>query len=290
MTSNHTPSGSAGRGFGSAYLIDGFGERGGVAATRLQAIAPISALAPRSPDGARWQGISPFVTTSVVWSLYAFLRAPRDYHTDYSWSPDSARLASVGGNVLIWDAKTLQRVAQLGQPRRELAQHHVARAAGGLRRDDADRAAGPGRRLRLAQHGQCGACQRLPRLVLVAEDDEVNALIVGAYLDSLGVRYERVADGKQAVSRALRETDRPELVLMDCRMPVMDGLAATADIRRQERTLGLPRLPILALTATASEADRLACMESGMDSVIAKPFTPVQLADALRGAARRLVA
>ncbi len=122
----------------------------------------------------------------------------------------------------------------------------------------------------------------LPRLVLVAEDDEVNAMIVGAYLDALGVRHERVADGKQAVSRALRETDRPELVLMDCRMPVMDGLAASIDIRRQERTLGLQRLPILALTATATEADRQACLDAGMDDVIAKPFTPEQLADALR--------
>ncbi len=128
------------------------------------------------------------------------------------------------------------------------------------------------------------AGQRLPRLVLVAEDDEVNALIVGAYLDSLGVRYERVADGKQAVSRALRETDRPELVLMDCRMPVMDGVAATAEIRRQEALLGLRRLPILALTAAHADADRHACIEAGMDRVIGKPFTREQLVQALRDA------
>ena len=128
--------------------------------------------------------------------------------------------------------------------------------------------------------------KRLPRLVLVAEDEEVNALIVGAYLDSLGVRYERVADGQQAVRRALREDDRPDVVLMDCRMPVMDGLAATADIRRQEAVLGLPRLPILAITATSTDTDRQACLDVGMDGVIAKPFTPVQLADALRQAGR----
>jgi signal transduction histidine kinase len=131
------------------------------------------------------------------------------------------------------------------------------------------------------QHGG-----RLPRLVLVAEDDEVNTLIVSAFLDSLGVRWERVSDGKQAVSRALRETDRPELVLMDCRMPVMDGLAASTEIRRQERTLCLPRVPILALTATTTDVDRQACLDHGMDDVIDKPFTLGQLAQAMRGAGR----
>ena len=126
------------------------------------------------------------------------------------------------------------------------------------------------------------ALHRLPRLVLVAEDDDVNALIVEAFLSGLGVRSERVLDGKQAVRRALRETERPDAVLMDCRMPVMDGLAATAEIRRQERTLGLPRLPILALTATATAADRAACLAAGMDQVIDKPFTVQQLVRALR--------
>jgi CheY-like chemotaxis protein len=125
---------------------------------------------------------------------------------------------------------------------------------------------------------------RLPRRVLVAEDDEVNALIVHAFLDGLGVRSERVIDGKQAVGHALRETDRPELVLMDCRMPLMDGLSATAEIRRQERALGLPRLPILALTATITDAERRACLECGMDDVVGKPFTPEQLARAMREA------
>jgi len=128
------------------------------------------------------------------------------------------------------------------------------------------------------------AAEHLPRLVLVAEDDEVNALIVDAFLSGLGVRCERVSDGKQAVSRALRETDRPDLVLMDCRMPVMDGLTATAEIRRQERTLNLRRLPIVALTATTTETDVQACLDVGMDAVLGKPFTPERLAEALRGA------
>ena len=127
----------------------------------------------------------------------------------------------------------------------------------------------------------------LPARVLVAEDDELNVLIVGAFLDSLGVGYERVADGREAVSAASRTVDRPELVLMDCRMPVMDGLTATAEIRRQERVTGLRRVPILALTATATHTDRQACLDVGMDDVITKPFTPAQLADAMRRARRR---
>jgi signal transduction histidine kinase len=124
----------------------------------------------------------------------------------------------------------------------------------------------------------------LPRLVLVAEDDEVNAMIVSAFLDNLGVRNERVADGQQAVQRALRDTERPDLVLMDCRMPVMDGLAATRRIRQQERARGLSRLPILALTAADADADRAACLDAGLDAVIGKPFTREQLLQALRDA------
>ena len=124
----------------------------------------------------------------------------------------------------------------------------------------------------------------LPRHVLVAEDDEVSAMIAGSLLHGLGVQHERVADGQQAVLRALRVGNRPELVLMDCRMPVMDGLAATAEIRRQERLLGLPRVPILALTAADGEADRAACLAAGMDRVLGKPFTRDQLLQALHDA------
>jgi CheY-like chemotaxis protein len=126
----------------------------------------------------------------------------------------------------------------------------------------------------------------LPARVLVAEDDDVSALIVCSYLERLGLAHERVSDGKQAVSRALRETQRPQLVLMDCRMPVLDGLAATREIRAQERTLALQRVPIVALTATASPADQIECLAAGMDAVVAKPFTLEQLTEALRQGAR----
>ncbi len=136
-----------------------------------------------------------------------------------------------------------------------------------------------------AARGPCTVA--LPRRVLVAEDDDVNALIVGAYLDALHIRHERVSDGKQAVGHALRETGRPELVLMDWRMPVMDGLAATREIRTQERLLGLPRVPVIALTATTASAEREECLAAGIDEVLSKPFTQEQLEAALGRWGRR---
>ena len=120
-----------------------------------------------------------------------------------------------------------------------------------------------------------------PRQVLIAEDDDVNALIAMAYLEHFGMQAERVHDGKEAVRHALREVNRPDLVLMDCRMQVMDGLAATREIRAQERTLGLARVPVIALTATASDTDREQCLASGMDDFLPKPYTREELSAVL---------
>ena len=117
--------------------------------------------------------------------------------------------------------------------------------------------------------------------VLIAEDDDVNAVIATAYLEHLGVQAERVRDGAQAVRHALRDLNRPDLVLMDCRMATMDGLSATREIRVQEHALGLPRLPVIALTATSSEVSREQCREAGMDDFLGKPYTQEELSRVL---------
>ena len=117
---------------------------------------------------------------------------------------------------------------------------------------------------------------------LVAEDDDVNALIATAFLEHQGMRAERVRDGAQAVRHALRDVNRPDLVLMDCRMPGMDGLTATRQIRAQEQALGLPRLPIIALTANSCEQTRLQCQAAGMDGFLGKPYTKEDLARLLQ--------
>jgi len=124
--------------------------------------------------------------------------------------------------------------------------------------------------------------RRLPRLagrVLVAEDNAVNALLVQAILGQTGVEVDLVENGAQAVERW--ERGAPDLVLMDCQMPVLDGFAATRTIRAREALNGRARVPIVALTANAFAEDREACLAAGMDDFLVKPLDREQLAAAL---------
>lgn len=116
------------------------------------------------------------------------------------------------------------------------------------------------------------------RKILLAEDNDVNAIVAEAFIQSSGMTCERVVDGRKAVESALREINRPQLILMDCMMPSMDGFEATRLIRQAERSLGLPRVPVIALTASSNEENRDACRAAGMDGLLPKPFTSQQLA------------
>ncbi|HNU12202.1 MAG TPA: ATP-binding protein [Rubrivivax sp.] len=118
--------------------------------------------------------------------------------------------------------------------------------------------------------------------VLIAEDDDVNALIATAYLEQQGMQCERARDGAQAVRHALRDIQRPDLILMDCQMPGMDGFAATREIRAQEHALALTRVPIVALTANCCDATRKECVDAGMDGFLCKPYTIDELLRAMR--------
>jgi len=125
--------------------------------------------------------------------------------------------------------------------------------------------------------------------VLLAEDNEVNQLVAQATLEREGVVVTVVGDGAQAVDAAL--SGDYDAVLMDCQMPVMDGLEATRWLRLIESgTLelvgpegGAPhrRLPIIAMTASATLSDRSACLAVGMDDLLPKPWTAQQLTDTL---------
>jgi signal transduction histidine kinase/CheY-like chemotaxis protein len=108
--------------------------------------------------------------------------------------------------------------------------------------------------------------------VLVVEDNEVNALIANAHLTQLGAFSIRAHDGREGVEAAFYDP-RPDLVLMDCRMPVMGGPAATREIRRIERASGLVSVPIIALTASPTDEEKDECFEAGMNGFLQKPFS-----------------
>jgi signal transduction histidine kinase/CheY-like chemotaxis protein len=116
--------------------------------------------------------------------------------------------------------------------------------------------------------------------VLVVEDNDVNRMIAREVLQSLGLDVIEAGDGSEALRQLA--THNVDVVLMDCQMPVMDGYAATQEIRRREARMGLPRLPVLALTADAFEEDAARSREAGMDAHLAKPYTRDQLQELLK--------
>jgi signal transduction histidine kinase/DNA-binding response OmpR family regulator len=125
--------------------------------------------------------------------------------------------------------------------------------------------------------------------VLVAEDNEINALLARALLVRLGHRPTLAVSGAAAVEAwlAARAADEPYgLVLMDLHMPGSDGIEATRRIRAAEAEGGSPRTPIIALTANAFDEDRAACIAAGMDGFLTKPLDRERLATALAGATR----
>ncbi|MCT7374416.1 hybrid sensor histidine kinase/response regulator [Chelativorans salis] len=111
--------------------------------------------------------------------------------------------------------------------------------------------------------------------ILVAEDNEVNQLVLRQILDGTGRRYVVAEDGREAL--ALWRSRRPALILMDVSMPEMNGLEVTEAIRRAEAEQGLQRTPIVGLTAHALEGDRERCLEAGMDDYMTKPVSPARL-------------
>jgi CheY-like chemotaxis protein len=112
--------------------------------------------------------------------------------------------------------------------------------------------------------------------LLVVEDNAMNQEVALAVLNALGYRHIQLAcNGSEAVSALGREDF--DLVLMDCQMPQMDGYAATRAVRDPKTRVRHHDVPIVAMTAHASEADRRKCLESGMNDYLSKPINIAQL-------------
>jgi chemotaxis family two-component system sensor kinase Cph1 len=108
-----------------------------------------------------------------------------------------------------------------------------------------------------------------PPRVLLAEDHGGSILVITTFLDMHGYDYEVARSGEEAVQKAT--SHQYTLMLMDVKMPGIDGLEATRRIREFERKNSKQPLPIIGVTACALNGDKERCIEAGMDDYIAKP-------------------
>jgi len=116
--------------------------------------------------------------------------------------------------------------------------------------------------------------------VLLVEDNSVNLAVAQRLLQVLGCSVVTATDGQQALEHL--HTQRVDLVLMDCQMPVLDGYQATRRWRAHEADTGAPRQPIVAMTANAMAGDRERCLQAGMDDYLSKPVNRASLVACLQ--------
>ena len=121
--------------------------------------------------------------------------------------------------------------------------------------------------------------------VLIAEDNEINAMLARATLVKAGHRVKVVGNGKAAVEAVTGagQKQRFDVVLMDLPMPVMDGLDALAALRRHEEETAVPPVPIMVLSADSQEKPRHAVLAHGASGFVTKPLDPEALVDAVEG-------
>jgi CheY-like chemotaxis protein len=130
----------------------------------------------------------------------------------------------------------------------------------------------------LAPHAG-GSPRRTPARVLVADDNPANLHDACELLARQGLRTLMAADGAEAV--ALACGNEVDLVLMDLHMPVLDGMAATMQIRRHERYHALPRVPVVAYIASSFGLPATLLSSFGIDAVLEKPCSELALIDCL---------
>jgi len=115
--------------------------------------------------------------------------------------------------------------------------------------------------------------------VLLVEDDPTNQMIARRTLEKLGLQIDTAENGQEALDRF--EENIYDLVLMDCKMPVMDGFYSTREIRHREQNRS-ERIPVVALTARAMRGDRKLCENAGMDDYLTKPISIKELRSVLQ--------
>ena len=112
----------------------------------------------------------------------------------------------------------------------------------------------------------------MTKRILIIEDQEDNRAIMRDLLSTAGYALIEAVDGEEGVR--LARSERPDLILMDIQLPVLDGYEATRQIRA---TADLKSVPIIAVTSYALSGDEAKTREAGCDSYVAKPFSPREL-------------
>jgi len=108
----------------------------------------------------------------------------------------------------------------------------------------------------------------MTRTILVVEDQEDNRQILRDLLGSAGFRMVEAHDGEQAL--AMARSQRPDLILMDIQLPILDGYEATRAIKRDPE---LKHIPVIAVTSYALSGDEARAREAGCDAYVAKPYS-----------------
>jgi len=113
-------------------------------------------------------------------------------------------------------------------------------------------------------------------VALIAEDNDVNQMIISSYLQKHGIASHIANNGETAVTK--KASGQYHIIFMDCQMPVLDGYQATRMIRNQEESAGHIKTPIIAMTGNALTGDRVKCLDAGMDGYLSKPINKQALA------------
>lgn len=119
------------------------------------------------------------------------------------------------------------------------------------------------------------------KYILVAEDNNVNQMVIAGMLKKLGLKYEIADNGEKALILFTQRQKEFDLVLMDCEMPVLDGYSTAKKIRMFEATLNLGSIPIVALSAHVMQEHKAQALEAGMNDHISKPLDYLTLKEKL---------
>ncbi len=116
------------------------------------------------------------------------------------------------------------------------------------------------------------------KTVLIVEDNLMNQKIASFFLSKVGIEFSIASNGLEAVE-LIKSGEKYSAILMDCMMPIMDGLTAAKEIRAWEKENNLPGVPIIALTASVLPEEIQSCFDVGMDAYLPKPYKSQQLFD-----------